>query len=145
MSHPDPMQRFLGISSDANPLDVLSLSPEQVTDTAIQRMLMERLEMIDGHPDGGSAEAEQVRAHLRDAAAVLLDPGSRMAVLARYVPVDLREGVTAGRDSMSVAGITEFDREVLGVLVSSGGWNNQSRATADGTGCHEWRTSGTVA
>ncbi|MBG79816.1 MAG: hypothetical protein CMJ39_03775 [Phycisphaerae bacterium] len=130
MNYPEPMLRFLGIRSDADQLDVLALGPEQVSESTIKRALADRLKMIDEHPDGASNEADQVREHLRDAAASLLDPRSRMAVIARHVPEQLRQGAgasTAG-GPLSVAGITDFDREVLGVLVSSGGWNKESRA-----------------
>ncbi|MCH2133569.1 MAG: hypothetical protein MK116_07450 [Phycisphaerales bacterium] len=127
MSQNDPMRRFLGLDASADPIDVLGLDPGQLKDDLILQARAAREKQIDDHPDGRTREAEQVRAHIRDAAAVLLDPQARLPILARHVPARLRAAKRSAAPANAKA-ITEFDQQVLGVLMASGGWNSRSRS-----------------
>ena len=126
MNSHDPMRRFLGLEPSADPFKVLGLEPDQLDVNLIRHAVDRRHQEIDEHPDGQSEEARDVRQHVEDAASLLLDSASRLAALARHIPEDLKD---SGRSRPEgVVGITEFDREVLGILMASGGWNSQSRA-----------------
>lgn len=134
MSGVDPMMRFIGVSSDADPLVLLGLDATRLSGPAIDAALVSRLARIYGHPDGRSAMAEDVRKRLRHAAAELKDP-QRVAELASRVDVapvaeskvEQRPAVRP-RATASRAELTPLQIQLMQVLASCGGWNAMSRA-----------------
>ncbi len=111
----DPVQRFLGATADAEPLDLLGLR-EARTQLDVEEALRRRLADLYNHPDGRSEDAETARQVLREAAARL------KAQLAELAPR------TAPKRSTPSPQLTPFDRTVLAILIGSGGWNAISRA-----------------
>ena len=126
MNAVNPMVRFLGLEPDADPLDTLGVGVSDLDEASIRSALKRREEQIKDHPDGESGDANEVRLHVRDAAQLLLNPIARLAIVARHMPRDLVE--RSRKASTSERKLTDFDREVLGILVASGGWNARSRA-----------------
>src|SRR5262245_34657572 len=116
----DAIQRFLGVSGLSDAATLLGLPPDAYEPLKIESALRDRLEMVYQHPDGRSAEAEEVRQALRAAAEQLRQTMRRAAA----------SGQTPRRRTASapVFKLTHFDRLVLGVLIGSGGWNHRSRA-----------------
>ncbi|MDG2423061.1 MAG: hypothetical protein P8M22_03685 [Phycisphaerales bacterium] len=125
MNQHDPMRRFLGLDSSADPLQVLGLGPTDLNMKSILEARDKREREIEEHPDGQSDQAQLVKAHVQDAAVLLLDSAARMSALARHIPTDVKN--VSAAESSSVTEITSFDRQVLGVLTACGGWNSQSR------------------
>ena len=121
-----PMQRFLGLKPDSDPLDILNIQVSELSKSKIESAVKARLLQIESHPDGGSSDAVNVCRHVEDAAALLLNPMSRMTIVARHMPRELVE--KEGQAKQSVQKLTQFDQEVLGILVACGGWNARSRA-----------------
>lgn len=115
----EPAQRFLSVSSASDPAELLGLTGGETSRTiaAIDEALRRRLAQTYNHPDGRSEEADALRRRLRDAAATLR---SRVAPTVQHVNVSRVRG--------NAPPLTEFDRNVLAVLVGSGGWNAVSRA-----------------
>lgn len=130
----DPAARFLGVALDADEFELLGLPPARYSVAEIEHAHRSQLERVGRHPDAGSDDARRVREALREAARRLKEQ-TRRAVGAEAG----RAG--EGRGSARRAGgyrrattttapreLTSFDRAVLAVLISSGGWNASSRA-----------------
>ncbi|MAB82534.1 MAG: hypothetical protein CMJ24_03740 [Phycisphaerae bacterium] len=134
MSGVDPMMRFIGVASDADPFVLLGLDPDRLSGPAVDAALVSRLARIYGHPDGRSDMAEDVRTRLRDAAAELKDP-QRVAELASRIHVapaveakpELRPAAPS-RSAAKQAELTPLQIQLMQVLASCGGWNAMSRA-----------------
>lgn len=125
MNAQHPMRRFLGLSPDSDPLDILVIEVSDLDDTSIREAVKRREAEIADHPDGESEDARNVLQHVHDAAQLLLNPAARMTILARHVPRELLERSGSSSD---IQKLTKFDQDVLGILVASGGWNARSRA-----------------
>lgn len=146
MNNPDPIQRFLGVWSGADPRALLGLPPDRSQMHDIESALRERLASVFQHPDGRSPEAEEVRRALRQAAEQLKREALATAGATRIEAISADDPPQAAASSASAANLpswltprkpssepplfnlTAFDRLVLAVLVASGGWNAQSRA-----------------
>ncbi|GEM_PF-3700337 len=126
MNDTHPMMRFLGLDPNSDPLDTLGVQVSDLDEATLRSAVTHREEQILDHPDGESKDADEVRQHVRDAAELLLNPIARLTIIARHMPHDL---LRKNRDAFaSERTLTEFDRDVLGILVASGGWNAKSRA-----------------
>ena len=75
----DPIERFLGVSASADPMELLGLTARRCDPVVIEAALRRRIEQVFGHPEGRSREAEQVRQRLRQAAQTLKDRFQRPA------------------------------------------------------------------
>ena len=124
MSGVDPMMRFIGIASDADPFVLLGLDPDRLSGPAVDAALVSRLARIYGHPDGRSDMAEDVRTRLRDAAAELKDP-QRVAELASRIhvapPVEAKPELRSAAPSRSAAKqaeLTPLQIQLMQVLAS---------------------------
>ncbi len=117
-----PIERFIeGVTSDASPAELLGLVEGEPTPERIRASLRERLGRVDAHPQGRSAEADEVRLALHVAAAQLADalpergidqPGDIQRPMQPIVP---GERVDPRR------------RTLLAVVAHSGGWNATSK------------------
>ena len=130
-----PFERFLGVSPDADPVELLGLARERIEALAIEEALRQRLGSIYRHPDGHSADAEVVRAALRESAAALKNQlrAQRQsdAAQAADTPAWMEQAVRSRNRPRhappTIFNLTAFDRMVLSVLVACGGWNRRSR------------------
>jgi hypothetical protein len=137
-----PSERFLGVPPEAEARTLLDISDGARLDKlTIERALRARMTMIDRHPGGDSPEAEELRRELKRAAELLQDdigkePPEQAAPSTAAQPAGARRTLSAPHASTSprtrtarpAIALTEFDRQVLGTLVGSGGWNRASRA-----------------
>jgi len=107
----DAMLKYLGVPGNAPARRLLGLTDEPPTPETVEAGLRAAIGRTFRHPQGRSDEAEAVRRRLRALAATLVPaPPTR----ARPRPV--------------LEQLTEFDRAVLAVLISSGSWNAATRA-----------------
>ena len=112
MKHP-PLKRFLGLGDEASDAQLLALTPgSRASEGEVRSALQERLRYLDRHPAGKDPEAIAIRT-------VLIEAALR---LARTV-VPVKPTVPTQGD----LGITDFDRQILSILVGHGGWNPSSR------------------
>ena len=141
MSRIDPIMQFLGVPQDADELDLLGIHPAYVSQAGIQAALAARLALVFDHPNGRSAEADAVRARLRDAADRLLDEELRAQILAdhvsvvasRPVPIEVLPVQRASSPGLERAEaerpvLSPLQTRLLAVLAGCGGWNAESRA-----------------
>ncbi len=109
----DPHMHYLGVPGNAQPYVLLGLSPVEARDPVrIQAALRKRLADVYQHPDRKTGDINVALRSLRNAAASLLE--------------QIRQ-----RDPLPQPNrwhLTDFDRNVLAILVGYGGWNAQSRA-----------------
>ncbi|MEE2682009.1 MAG: hypothetical protein VX641_06515 [Planctomycetota bacterium] len=129
MSHP-PLMRFLGLPDDASDGALLGLPEETGQPGPVVRdALQERLRYLDRHPGGSDDEATLVRNALLEAALRLArgvdrtEPRTPEDSSGDSVGVEAMDDRTASDGLM----ITDFDREILSILVGCGGWNASSR------------------
>jgi hypothetical protein len=132
-----PLRRFLDVDPEADLPSILGLTPDRCDPATIEAALRERMARTYEHPEGRSAEAELVRQTLREAARLLTAPGSRTRILARAAgakgaavaaPAGTRPALVASSAATWSASLTWFDRNILAILVGSGGWNATSRS-----------------
>ena len=134
-----PSERFLGVTPGSGPRELLGLARDAMLDKqSIDRALSARMTMIARHPGGQSEDAEQLRETLQRAAESLRDEmgiapeAASSSFPRRQESVHRFDGRGARRGPSHSArpaiALTEFDRQVLGTLVGSGGWNRASRA-----------------
>jgi hypothetical protein len=146
-----PIQRFLGLDDKADPRRLLGLppAPKAVSAAEIKAALEARLALVEEHPDGAGADAQFVCTALRSAAARLakragpsrpagavpvapIRPGSPEALARPRRPrPDDGNGaplLQPARQPPPALTLTAFDRQVLGVLIGSRGWNAASRS-----------------
>jgi len=116
------VELFLGVPETAPPAAMLAIEGAPTSRVQIETALRERLEEVHRHPEGRSAEADEVRRVLRRAAETLIADYLRGGPAKRSG----RPGAKPVRPAPPV--LTEFDRYVLAVLVGCGGWNASSRA-----------------
>jgi hypothetical protein len=108
--------RFLNLPTNSDPFALLGLTPAQCTPANIDEALRRRIGQVYRHPDGKSEAADEVRSALREAAAALRDSFRRERLAQSYRMPHIRPA------------LTPFDRDVLAILVGSGGWNALSRS-----------------
>ena len=129
MKHP-PVMRFLGLPDDASDEALLGLSEQGVhSDHVIRMALQDRLRYLDRHPGGSDEDAIIVRnalleSALRLARGVGKDPSRPVETGS---PQPDREQEAALPTSSASLQITDFDHEILSILVGCGGWNATSR------------------
>ena len=70
----DPFRRFLGVREMASASELLGLPGRTRDRLQVETALQRRLEQIHRHPAGRTEEAARVRARVRKAAAVMLEP-----------------------------------------------------------------------
>ncbi|GAB4555783.1 MAG: hypothetical protein Tsb0013_18580 [Phycisphaerales bacterium] len=122
MSAGPPIARFFeGVDVDAGPEALLGLEGTRPTIVSIREALQSRLSIVDRHPQGRSAEADEVRLALHVAAAQLADAQQTRGV---DRPTD------SERPREPIIGDTRMDprrRTLLAVVAHSGGWNATAR------------------
>jgi hypothetical protein len=114
-----PIQRFLSeVTATAGPFELLGLDPSSSGESEVRRALAGRLARIALHPQGRSAEADEVRLALHVAAAQVLDPRVREELVhdARFArSVEAPTPASAWNDAARFA------------IASAGGWNARAR------------------
>ena len=137
MSRVDPVLRFIGVPSRSDELDLLGIDPTYVSKAGVEAALASRLALVYDHPDGRSADADAVRKLLREAADLLLDEGSRHAIIAAHSSEVAHRVRTsplpqftprAAPATESARLLTPLQEQLLLVMASCGGWNATSRA-----------------
>ena len=129
MPHTAPIERFLGaVAPETGPFGLLGLAARPATEAEIDAALRRRLDRLAAHPQGASAEADEVRLALHVAVAQLKDPGVQRAMLAQLPPPPEgdrpRLDTAAPESSAPPAGFAELARATL---AHSGGWNRRSQ------------------
>lgn len=119
-----PIERLLGsVDLTTGAFGLLGLEPGEPAPGAIDRALRARLERLERHPQGSTAEADEVRLTLHVAAAQLRDPEVRRELL-RQIGLRRRMGADAGVVSDADAALDEL---IVQLIVHSGGWNQLAR------------------
>lgn len=122
MKQPASIQRFFNdVGPIAGPLELLGVDPLSCTEESVRDALKRRLDRLQLNPLAGSPEAEEVRLALHVAAAQLIDPAVRAALLeerrlTREVPTAISAPLPAG-----------FDATAFAAVASAGGWNREAR------------------
>ena len=112
LTHP-PLKRFLGLGAEASDVQLLAMtSGSRASEGEVRAAVQERLRYLDRHPAGKDPEAIAIRTALIEAA----------LRLARAVSPP-----TTAPSLPDEGGITDFDRQILSILVGHGGWNPSSR------------------
>lgn len=128
MPHSAPIERFLGhVDPATGPFGVLGLPVRDATPEEIDAALSRRIERLERHRQGSSAEADEVLLALHVAAAQLRDTTVRRAMLAQLpgAPRAPAAPLEAERDeSIPPVGFAELARAMI---AHSGGWNRRSR------------------
>jgi hypothetical protein len=136
----DPVVRLLGPGAARHgPFGVLGLAPADVDDEAVVGAVHERMAAIDRHPEARTPAADEARLAVHAAAANLLDPGVRAALLERLgvdrstssstrpteaPPVPNRSEVPAPRRAVSRA---RLEADLLRSIGAAGGWGPAAR------------------
>ena len=145
----DQVLIVFGVPGDATPAMLLGLQAGETRPDRVQGALEQRLDLLEGRLNLPAPLAEELRQVMEEAARacllaaagsprpppVLRPPGSPAAV-ASSGPV---QPVVAARRRRHA--LTGFDRAVLGILASGGGWN----ATTQGRLISQARAHGVSA
>lgn len=125
MSEPTPIQRFLGLARDTvSPFELLGIEPDSCDEPRVREALSRRLARVARHPETRSHDADEVRLALHAAAAQILDPSVRAALVAapelttRDIVI---ESETAPRAPDA------FDTLAARTIARAGGWNTESQ------------------
>ncbi|MEO1128467.1 MAG: hypothetical protein AAFX05_02030 [Planctomycetota bacterium] len=149
MNATPPVQRFLGqIDAALGPYGLLGLTPGMHEQHIVDEALRRRLDRLDQHPQGRSAEADEVRLALHVAAAQLNDPDVRQALLRRarattpttpaqrqsppLPPPPSRQARPAPPTTTSTPAPEDLRDLIMAVLAHSGGWNEQAKRRLGG-------------
>jgi hypothetical protein len=108
----------LGASVD-DPLSLLGLSAEKVSEAGIIASLQRQLTRIAASPDALTPEADEVRLALHAAAARLLDPNTRRQIMSQG-------GAPATTLDQSNPAELPIEAAMLMTMGAHGGWNKQS-------------------
>jgi hypothetical protein len=79
-----PIPRFLDVSAEAGPLELLGLSPAECTPSRVEAALQRQLDRVSSHAEGDTPEADEVRLALHAGAAQLLDPEVRRTIIEEH-------------------------------------------------------------
>ena len=137
----DPTVRFLGPSVLRNgPFGVLGLPPGDVDDETVVKAVHDRMAQIDRHPEGRTPSADEARLAVHAAAANLLDPGVRAALVERLCSTQQpsRAATTtrtppqrSARPSQPSAGrpvsAYQLEADLLRSIGAEGGWGPAAR------------------
>ncbi|MGP1272602.1 MAG: hypothetical protein ACTS22_04660 [Phycisphaerales bacterium] len=126
----DAVERILGVSANAGPFTMLDLEVRDLDDAEIIDALGRRMKQVAQHPLSESAEGNEVRLALHAAAARLLDPAVRRAMLLRAgavssPPTASRPAARANTVS-SVTPSVPLGSQALQVVAAEGGWNTNA-------------------
>jgi hypothetical protein len=75
------VRRILGVDERDGAIELLGLSPEECTHARVEAALERQLDRVDAHPEAHTPEADEARLALHAAAAQLLDPAVRAALI----------------------------------------------------------------
>jgi hypothetical protein len=138
MSSVDVAQVFFGVPRAAGPRRLLGLGSGPVEHATIQAAESMRLRLLDAHELSATAQADQARAIIRAAAAALLNSERDGSARGPIRPERIRPKVAVPIEPVrptprvTEAHLTPFDRLVLAVLLSGGGWNSKTRGIITG-------------
>jgi hypothetical protein len=150
MNAAPPVQRFLGqIDPALGPYGLLGLTPGKHEQHVVDDALRRRLDRLDQHPQGRSAEADEVRLALHVAAAQLNDPDVREALFRRAQAANRTSAekprAPAPRPTQpkhtrpappppttSVPHHDDLRGLIFAVLAHSGGWNEHAKRRIGG-------------
>ena len=130
----DPTLRFLGPGAARNgPFGVLGLRPADLDDEAIVRAVHDRIAQIDAHPESRTPAADEARLAVHAAAANLLDPRVRSALLERLGSGSTSQsgparGQTAGARTAGFPALRyQLEADLLRSIGAEGGWSTAAR------------------
>lgn len=138
MSGVDVAQVFFGLPRAAGPRRLLGLGSGPVDHATIEAAASMRLRLIDAHELSATGQAEQARAIIRASAAALLASERDGSARGPIRPERLRPKTVRPTQPVpptprvTEAHLTPFDRLVLAVLLSGGGWNSKTRGIITG-------------
>jgi len=119
-----PVERILGKEfGSGGPLGLLGLTPGDCTPDTIAAALSRQLERISDHPHATSHEADDVRLALHAAAAQLMDPRTRDAVITAAL---IGSGWKRPRRPLSPIVVARARAEIRRTLGRFGGLNERS-------------------
>jgi len=110
----DPCMRLLGVPRTSSPRHLLGLPAGELSVVEIEAALLKR----SSNAQGRDKQASEVRRILRQAAKELLASLRKPAQRPRPMH---------GPRAPETAVLTDFDQDVLAVLIGCGGWNAQTR------------------
>ncbi len=127
MTEPSPIQRFLGLAHDTvSPFELLGIQPESCDEPRVREALARRMARVARHPETRSHEADEVRLALHAAAAQILDPSVRAALLAAP-DQPVREIVVECEPPPQPRMPDAFDTLAARTIARAGGWNPASQ------------------
>jgi hypothetical protein len=109
----------LGVLHQNDPFELLALTPADHADRRVIDALAQRMSQVAAHPLSETPEGNEARLALHAAAARLLDPAVRRALL-------LRAGVTPAKPQAPSVGRGGLSSRALLVIASEGGWNQRA-------------------
>ena len=118
-----PLERILGVPDDAGPFAMLNLDVSELQDAEIIDALTARMSQVASHPLSESADGNEVRLALHAAAARLLDPAVRAAMLAR---AGVRATEPVRQPTPPSDPLLALGPQALLVVASEGGWNDKA-------------------
>ncbi|MBX3368455.1 MAG: hypothetical protein KF912_14190 [Phycisphaeraceae bacterium] len=128
----DLVAKFLGArASSGGPFAILDVSSDDRDDMSILIALRDRLQQTANHPEGTTPEADEVRLALHAAAAQLLDPPTRQAMLLRWGPHTAAPR-SAPRASPVIPEnerlVMMLQQDAVMAIAACGGWNDRAKA-----------------
>jgi len=128
VSRMDPLQRFLGLSpEERTPLALLNIRPEQCDEASIRAALSRRLDRVENHAEAGTPAADEARMALHAAAAQLLDPSVREAILSGAAPGAGEPEIPGAVRRTQVDALLSFRKTAIRTILLCRGWNRRSR------------------
>lgn len=112
----NPVLTGLGVRHQNDPFELLALPPSDHADRRVIDALAQRMAQVAAHALSETPEGNEARLALHAAAARLLDPAVRRALL-------LRAGVAPEKPRPAAAGRAGLSSRALLVIASEGGWN----------------------
>lgn len=132
--HTNPIERFLGPGrGTGGPLELLGLTPAQLSEPAVLEARDARIRQLDAHPLAETPEADEVRLALHAAAVNLLDPRVRALLGVPSDPAPTPPPARAPEPSRPqpaprlVGNERAFERDALVTIGMHGGWGRAAR------------------